>query len=316
MNDSEWPTQSVLDRLGAHLELVRAPNLFTAMADVVAGFLFTHSTVGPQEGWTLGFLLAASTSLYAAGVVLNDVYDLEIDRRERPERPLPSGQIAVGTARRLGWGSLLVGMVLAAGASLASHRVWPAVVGCLLAAGIVLYDGYLKRTPLGPVAMGACRAMNLLLGMSAAAPGWQDEHWLIAAAMGVYVTGITLLARGETQGGRRGPLALATGIILAGFALLFVLPKMTDELVLTLLVEPQRWYILLAVLGAYAGLRCLRAVFEPDPDVIQAAVKHCLVTLVFLDAAICYVKWDLLGAVIVLALLAPIMILGRWIRST
>ena len=40
--------------------------------------------------------------LYMAGMVLNDVYDFEVDARRRPERPLPSGRI---TARRaLAWG--------------------------------------------------------------------------------------------------------------------------------------------------------------------------------------------------------------------
>ena len=33
---------------------------------------------------------------------------------------------------------------------------------------VVAYDGVLKNTPLGPVAMGSCRTLNVLLGMSAA----------------------------------------------------------------------------------------------------------------------------------------------------
>ena len=45
-------------------------------------------------------------------MVLNDVFDLEIDRRERPERPLPSGRVSLRAARLLGWTLLVLGMLL------------------------------------------------------------------------------------------------------------------------------------------------------------------------------------------------------------
>ena len=31
---------------------------------------------------------------YTAGMILNDVLDDDVDRRERPERPLPSGAVS------------------------------------------------------------------------------------------------------------------------------------------------------------------------------------------------------------------------------
>ncbi len=89
--------------LRSYLALVRLPNVFTAMADVAMGFLFVQSR-GWQwdpwwDSWTLATLLAASGLLYMAGMVLNDVFDLETDRHERPDRPLPSGRIPLTTAR-------------------------------------------------------------------------------------------------------------------------------------------------------------------------------------------------------------------------
>ena len=91
-----------------YLQLVRLPNLFTAVADVAMGFfvaqpLLAERRLGMWEWAALGTLAAASVLLYAAGVVLNDWFDLEIDRQERPERPLPSGRIAPcgGAAARL-----------------------------------------------------------------------------------------------------------------------------------------------------------------------------------------------------------------------
>ena len=86
----------------AYLQLLRLPNVFTALADVGMGFLVTHPQWAVGDGWRLGALLAASSSLYLAGMVLNDAFDREIDALERPERPLPSGRIAPATAWRLG----------------------------------------------------------------------------------------------------------------------------------------------------------------------------------------------------------------------
>ncbi len=66
-----------------YLQLVRLPNVFTAMADVLMGYLFTHDPAPlptlklPADFWAL---LLASSSLYCAGMVLNDVNDIEADR--------------------------------------------------------------------------------------------------------------------------------------------------------------------------------------------------------------------------------------------
>ena len=83
-------------KLLAYVQLMRLPNVFTALADVVMGYLFTHN---PDEGagTLVGAipLLVATALMYSAGMVLNDVFDVEVDRVERPERPLPSGRVPV-----------------------------------------------------------------------------------------------------------------------------------------------------------------------------------------------------------------------------
>ncbi len=181
------------------MELVRLPNLFTAMADVTMGFLFTHHGFAPSDGRLLGLLLAASTSLYAAGVVLNDVFDAAIDARERPERPIPSGRVSIAAARWTGWGLLVLGVVLAVVVAAMAGVARPGIVGALLAGGVVLYDIVLKPTPWAPLGMGLCRALNVLLGMSLLAAPWSAEHGLAAVAVGVYIAGVTWL-----RGARRG----------------------------------------------------------------------------------------------------------------
>jgi 4-hydroxybenzoate polyprenyltransferase len=309
-------TDSPSSSVRAYLQLLRVPNLFTAMADVVMGFLFTHAALGWGDAWVFALLLAASTSLYAAGLVLNDLFDLAVDARERPHRPLPSGRVSLGAARRLGWGLLLAGIAAAWLAAVGAGDVRPGVVGVSLAGCVVLYDAVLKRTPLGPVAMGGCRLLNVLLGMSAAFGPWQEAHWLVAAALGTYIAGVTWFARREA--GRSSPWQLgpATAVILAGIGLLWLVRDRCEQVVPLLEREPGRWTLLMAVLGLLIGFRCFRAVVDPRPVRVQTAVRQCILSLVILDAAACFLVRGITGAVAVLVLLAPTVVLGWWIEST
>ena len=75
----------------AYLQIMRFPNIFTAIADVTAGCLIV---LGSDAQWAPLIALAISTSaIYAAGCVLNDICDRQIDAKERPERPIPSGAV-------------------------------------------------------------------------------------------------------------------------------------------------------------------------------------------------------------------------------
>lgn len=300
----------------AWLQLVRLPNLFTAAADVAAGFLFTHAAFLTGEILPMSLLIAASVSLYAAGVVLNDVFDYPVDCRERPERPIPSGGISLGAARLAGWSLLLLGVILAVTAAALRDDPRPGLIALALAVAIVAYDGLLKKTPLGPVTMGSCRGLNLLLGMSLAPVAWQTPHYLIAGAITVYVTGVTWFARTEAEQSRRGQLLLAAMVILSGVLLLEPLPRWSADTVFLLQLEPSRWPLLLTALGALIGYRLIRAIVDPSPPLVQTAVRHGILSLIVLDGAICFVTQGLGPAAMIVLLLVPATITGRWIAST
>ncbi len=186
------------------LELVRAPNLLTALADAAAGFLFTHPALARQDLPWFALLATASVLLYAGGVVLNDVFDCRPTAESGCSAPCrPAGSRRA--AERLGW-SLLAGGLAGLGRRRRDAELRPALVATGLAAMIVAYDRVVKRTPLGPVAMGgACRSPNLLLGDEhrGRAVG-SAEHALIAVAIGLYVTGVTWFARTEASSSRQG----------------------------------------------------------------------------------------------------------------
>ena len=90
---SERPAKAL-----AYARLLRLPNVFTALADIALG---AFAAGRDQISWSIAALAAASACLYCAGMVWNDVFDIEQDARERPFRPLPSGQIAPRTATML-----------------------------------------------------------------------------------------------------------------------------------------------------------------------------------------------------------------------
>src|SRR5271163_708207 len=93
------------------LQLIRLPNVVTAAADSLAGWLLATGSFAEPMRWLP--LIAASMVLYASGTALNDVFDSEIDRAERPNRPIPSGQISRLTTAWLGGLGLFLAPALA-----------------------------------------------------------------------------------------------------------------------------------------------------------------------------------------------------------
>jgi 4-hydroxybenzoate polyprenyltransferase len=313
-----------------YLRLMRLPNIFTAMADIAMGFLFVHDLSTLPTNWpVLVVLIAASSLLYTAGMVLNDVYDIEVDRQERPFRPLPSGQINLGFALRLGYLFLICGVLLGAAAGWLEdgNRASPwrsGIVAVVLALAVIAYDAWLKNTPLGPLGMGLCRLLNVLLGMSAAGIAvpsdeafltYHTSSWLIAGGMGVYITGVTWFARSEAAQSSRPQLILATLMIAAGIVLLALLPQWLHP-EKKLLTTDSIAYLLFAVLALPMLRRALTAISDPQPANVQAMIKHCILSLIMLNAAITMLTSGPMPGLAIAALLAPSLLLGRWIYST
>ncbi len=321
----------------AYFQLFRFPNVFTALADVMMGFLFVHASLRPSSSF---FSLAvASMLLYTAGMVLNDVWDVAQDRRERPERPIASGRIAAGPARRIGFGLLLSGMlfgwVVGYLPQIEPTMAWRSgVVATLLALFILLYDGILKRTFLGPLAMGSCRLLNVLLGMSLAGPidsantlpafklagvallGFTAPELLTASGIGVYIAGVTWFARREASSSSRWQLAAATVVMASGIALLGLIYQALPTEMPKTLAQESTWFMLLGLFAFTIVRRCTIAVANPTPQRVQSAVKNAIWSLILLDAAVallvCHPAWS----IAIVALLIPTMVLGRWSPAT
>ncbi|MEX2111935.1 MAG: UbiA family prenyltransferase [Pirellulales bacterium] len=298
----------------AYLELVRVPNVFTAMADILLGYLFTHSGLEPLPQFV--FLLVASGLLYLSGMVLNDYFDREQDARERPDRPIPSGRVDAATALRLGITLMVLGVAAGGVASSVAGSAWPVMLAVVLASAVFAYDGLLKQTMIAPVTMGACRTLNVLLGMSLAEGAWHPVHWVVACGVGVYVAGVTLFARSEARTSGRAQLALGLAILLGGIGLLASTPAWATGAEWPPVSTPQRWFVFWGLIALLIGWRCARAVADPRPAHVQAAVRNCIFALVILDAGAVLAVQDRMWALVIVALLLPTILLGRWIYST
>ena len=300
----------------AWMQLIRLPNLPTAFADVLAGCLITHGSLLPVLHVLL--LVASSASLYVAGMILNDVYDLEQDAYERPSRPLPSGRIRWSTARWAGLGLLVLGLAFAWTTSYLADSWRVGLVAVVLAGCVWGYDAVFKSTPLGPVFMGACRGLNILLGMSLATGPWQPWHWQIACGMAIYVAGVTWLARTEASRSSRLQLGLATCVIAIGLALLASLINFVPVELLTdqIIIQPKRWYVFWILIAMSILWRCGFTIANPEPATVQAAVKQAILALIILNAACVFAFCGLAWALVILALLVPTVLLGLWLYST
>ena len=262
--------------LKPYLQLMRPANIVTAVSDILAGVAIALLFVvdGPMAlDWpALVALILATIGLYGGGVVFNDVFDADLDARERPERPLPSGRASMRGA--IGLGSVLfVGGVAAAwsvGTSAGSIAV-AIVLMCLM------YDKWAKHYPVaGPLAMGLCRGLNLLLGISYSLIAL-NEVWFLAIVPVIYIAAVTTISRGEVHGGQRMPLffsavgyAVVVGCI-AAFGLYY------DGGILEVgMLLPFACFVFPPLVKA------MRTLAAGD---IRKSVKHGVIGLIFLNAA-------------------------------
>jgi 4-hydroxybenzoate polyprenyltransferase len=286
--------------------------VFTAPADVIAGAVLALG------GWPasdqlpqLVQLCLASACLYLAGMVLNDVCDVEEDRRDRPQRPIPSGRVGYRTARSVGVLLLFIGVALGVTAARPGGPSFAWVLPIVLALAIAEYDMWGKRTFLGPWIMGTCRGLNVMLGVLVAST-WATSTIWAAVTVTLYITGVTYFARSEAKESERGPLWMGVWLMGAAFVSLVMLtlqlrgypdPGIFNSLLLALI-----W-------GLVLSRFLVRAIEVPGPAQVQAAVKVCIFGLVALEAIHASLVVGLSGLCLLL-LLPPALLLGRWVYST
>jgi len=208
--------------------------------------------------------------LYTGGIVFNDVFDVALDRVERPERPIPSGKIPKSGAVVLGVAAFVLGCLLA---FLVNKTAF------LLSLGIVLlcfvYNGRAKRHfILGPVVMGACRGLDLLLGVATLPASL--VHWSIALVPIVYIASVTNISRGEVYGNNRTAMRISV-FLYALVALVLICSAYASGHFFALLFILS--FVLMVAVPLFRALRTLR------PEDIRWAVKFGVLGLILMNAS-------------------------------
>jgi UbiA prenyltransferase family len=278
-----------------YLLLGRVSNLPTVWTNTLAGSVLAGADIGPGR---LALLALAFSIFYTGGMYLNDAFDREIDARERPERPIPSGRVtargvfAVGSIL-LGVGVAAVG--LAAATTPGGHVASTVASGVLLAAAITGYDAWHKGNPASPLMMGLCRVLIYTTAALAVAGRVGAAVWAGAAVLLCYLIGLTYVAKQEnlTEFRHLWPLAfLGVPFLYAWPALLT--PGVSAFLYLGFLawvayavawlVRPGRRDIRRAVVSLIAGISLLDALLiagAGDAARAAGAVLGFALTLAF-----------------------------------
>jgi 4-hydroxybenzoate polyprenyltransferase len=290
-------------------QLLRVANVFTAISNVIAGYLLTQPT---EINWlALLLIVFSSACLYVSGMVLNDVCDAEVDAYERPTRPIPSGRVGKSAARTMGLILMSCGVTSALLVSVVGGSWQAGTVAVLLAATIAAYDFGIKNTQFGPMCMGACRTLNVLLGVTAYANLLQystcTAAWQYALGIGVYTAGISIIAKREAETSRRSELVRGIIVVFVGLIVISLLPLSPD------IKDPEtrNWLLLYAILFAVAGrvgYRLLRYHVLPN---VGPAVVALIQMFILLDAMAAALARGWPAGLAVMCLYVPMRMLSR-----
>jgi 4-hydroxybenzoate polyprenyltransferase len=283
---------------------MRPANIVTAISDIFAGAVIAGYASGVSELSSLPYLIISTIGLYGGGVVFNDVFDADLDRVERPERPIPGGLISEKEGALLGASLLIVGVVAASGLS-----IYPSgAIALFIAIAALVYDKWGKHHSFfGPLNMGLCRGLNLLLGISVV-PEALFQFGYLALVPILYIAAITMISRGEVHGGK------SKTMLLAAFLYLIVLAS----ILYAAIVHGYSLYtiLFLAVFSFLIYPPLVQAFRDPIGKNIGKAVKAGVLALIVMNASWATAFGGLYPALAIILLLPASIFLARLFAVT
>lgn len=279
----------------AWCELIRLPNLFTAISNSLAAHWLI--TGGEVDWLALFWLTLACTCLYHSGMIFNDCFDYQEDLKERPQRPLPSGKISIRSAWFAGAALMLAGVACASMVSMTSL-----VVAALLSLLILAYDGWIKNRLVSSVAMAGCRYMNWLLAMTMLP--LTIDSFLLPLPIAIYVFSLTILSKEETSAENRTPLLITvSGVILCALILVtFLATKTLNSPEVLWLVLPAVAYFLYQMWQTYQAF---------TPEKIQSVIGLLVLGIIPLDAIMAMAGGHWFLGIFIAVLIVP----AKWLAK-
>ena len=271
------------------IRLMRLANVVTAIADVLAGIAISGYFSGSESYIPVLLLCISTVGLYSGGIIFNDVFDAGLDAIERPERPIPSGMVSLTDATIFGTIFFVIGVGAAA-----LFQTESMIIAILIVLACLSYNRWAKHyTVWGPINMGLCRGLNLMLGMSILTPEIEN-WWFLGLIPLIYIASITIISRGEVHGGNRKMLRIAAVLYaIVILSILYVSASM-QNIVLTLI------FLIPFVLMIFKPL--LTAFQLPNAENIGKAVKAGVIALILLNAswAGAFGTWQLAVLIVIL----------------
>ena len=291
-----------------YFTLVRFPNLFTLPSNIFAGYFSVH-THNSIDIATIVLLTLVSVCLYAAGIIFNDVADRKIDRKERPNRPIPSGKITLRNAIVL---AILLVVISVAVSYLISSATF--IVAVLLIVLIAVYDFVLKDSLFGPGFMAGTRVLNVLLGASTDLSFIEESSYMlyrlfiVCLSEFIYVLGISVLSKLETLKNKRIKVGVLNAILFVSPLILGVYATITG------ILNDYTW-IYIFIFGSFvlSILRIMNSAKSPITiSTVQKIIGLLIAGIIIHDTI--YIAGSLdswYSGFSIFVLLVPVMLLGK-----
>jgi 4-hydroxybenzoate polyprenyltransferase len=199
------------------LELARPFTLVAPALGVVSGAI-TAAGADPRDAWTAGLITYTAIGALMAMVLnagnnaLNQIYDLDIDRVNKPQRPLTSGRLPIRSAWAFTWITYAVALVLAYLVAPGGRHecFWIVVVAAIFTFAYSCPPLRTKTRGIwANVTIAIPRGVLLkVAGWSCVKTIWGVEPWFIGAIFGLFLLGASTTKdfadmKGDAQGGCR-----------------------------------------------------------------------------------------------------------------
>ena len=292
-----------------YLLLVRLPNLFTLPSNILVGMATVSSLAFTLTSFTQFLLLVTiSVLLYCVGIVLNDLYDFDIDKKERPNRPLPSGKISRRSA-------IVLVAIFSTLALILSLQVGfsTLVISSILFSVIFGYDKYLKNTHAGPFTIASARVMNILLGTSVSLRSVDSYSQIVTLTFVliitfVYVSLIGFISRYEVHGFSDNTKLLLPPAIVATVISSIILFSLMGFFKLESLI--------ILSLFSFIMIISFSRIYRRDSGRTQQIVRNMILSIIVLDSTFLTGIIGIELGLVVLTLMAPLLVLANKMYMT
>jgi len=292
-----------------YLVLVRLPNLFTLPSNILVGMATVSSLAFSLTSLSQFLLLVTiSVLLYCVGIVLNDLYDFDIDKKERPNRPLPSGKISRRSAIVLVAIFSTIALILSLQVSFSTL-----VISSILFSVIFGYDKYLKNTHAGPFTIASARVMNILLGTSVSLRSVDSYSQIVTLTFVliitfVYVSLIGFISRYEVHGFSDNTKLLLPAAIVATVISSIILFSLMGFFKLESLITLSLFSFIMII--------SFSRIYRRDSGRTQQIVQNMIMSIIVLDSTFLTGIIGIELGLVVLTLMAPLLVLANKMYMT